>query len=235
VLFWEILNARGRLLQTLARGSYFAVFRMSQSIHYLFSGALFGLVAGISPGPLLALVITETIRYDARTGVLVAIAPVITDVPIVFLSIFILSRISGFNIVLGIISLAGSLFISYLAYESITVKSIESSLQKSGAGSLRKGIITNFLSPNPYLFWITVGAPSAMRASRFGLTSPVFFIAGFYLFLVGSKIAVALLVDKSKAVISSRIYVYIVRVLGAALVVFAVLFLKEALELLGVI
>ena len=91
------------------------------AISYLASGLLFGLVAGISPGPLLALVITETIRHDAKTGMLVALAPVITDLPIVALSIFVLSRIASSNIVLGIISLAGCAFISYLAYESITV------------------------------------------------------------------------------------------------------------------
>jgi len=205
------------------------------SISYLLSGILFGLVVGVSPGPLLALVITETIRHDAKTGVLVALAPVITDVPIVFLSIFVLSRISGSNIVLGVISLAGCLFISYLAYESITVKSIESSLERGGVDSLRKGVITNFLSPHPYLFWITVGAPSVVKASQFGLASPILFIAGFYLLLVGSKIVIALLVDKSKAIVSSRIYVYVVRVLGFALIVFAALFLREGLGLLGAI
>jgi threonine/homoserine/homoserine lactone efflux protein len=204
-------------------------------ISYLLSGMLFGLVAGISPGPLLALVITETIRHDARTGVLVALAPVITDLPIVILSLFVLSRFSSSNIVLGIISLAGCLFISYLAFESITVKSIESSLKKGGVDSLRKGVITNFLSPHPYLFWITVGAPSAVKASQFGLASPILFIAGFYLLLVGSKIVVAFLVDKSKTVVSSRIYVYVVRVLGIVLIVFAVLFLREGLDLLGVV
>jgi len=205
------------------------------STSYLLSGMIFGLVAGISPGPLLALVITETIKHDAKTGVMVAMAPVITDVPIVLLSIYVLSRISGSNIVLGVISLAGCLFLSYLAYESITVKSIESSLERGGVDSLRKGAITNFLSPHPYLFWITVGASSAVKASRFGPASPVLFIAGFYLLLVGSKIVIALLVDKSKAIVSSRIYVYVVRVLGIALIVFAVLFLREGLDLLGVL
>ncbi len=205
------------------------------STSYLLSGMIFGLVAGISPGPLLALVITETIKHDAKTGVMVAMAPVITDVPIVLLSIYVLSRISGSNVVLGVISLAGCLFLSYLAYESITVKSIESGLEKGGVDSLRKGVITNFLSPHPYLFWITVGAPSVVKASRFGLASPVLFIAGFYLLLVGSKVVIALLVDKSKAIVSSRIYIYVVRVLGIALIVFAVLFLREGLDLLGIL
>jgi threonine/homoserine/homoserine lactone efflux protein len=204
-------------------------------LSYLTSGLLFGLAAGISPGPLLALVITETIRHDTRTGILVALAPVITDLPIVVLSIFVLSRLAASNIVLGIISLAGCLFISYLAFESIRVKDIESTLKSGGAQSLRRGVITNFLSPHPYLFWITVGAPTAVKASRFGLISPVLFIGGFYLLLVGSKIVVALLVGKSKAVVSSRVYVFIVRGLGVVLIVFAVLFLREGLDLLGVV
>ena len=204
-------------------------------ISHLVSGLLFGLAAGISPGPLLALVITETIRHDTKTGMLVALAPIITDLPVVALSIFVLSRFSASKIVLGVISIAGCLFISYLAFESITVKDIESSLKKGGVDSLRKGVITNLLSPHPYLFWITVGAPTAVKASRAGLFAPTLFIAGFYLLLVGSKIVVALLVGKSKVFLSSRIYVYIVRVLGFILIVFAVLFLREGLKLLGVL
>ncbi len=204
-------------------------------ISYLVSGFLFGLAAGISPGPLLALVITETIRHDTKTGMLVALAPIITDLPVVVLSIFVLSRFSASNIVLGVISIAGCLFISYLAFESITVKDIESSLKKGGVDSLRKGVITNLLNPHPYLFWITVGAPTAVKASKARLFAPILFIAGFYLLLVGSKIVVALLVGKSKAVLSSRIYIYIVRVLGFILIIFAVLFLREGLKLLGVL
>ena len=101
--------------------------------------------------------------------------------------------------------------------------------------SFRRGLVTNALSPHPYLFWITVGAPVVIRAGRSSLLAAALYIAGFYLLLIGSKIAVAFLVDRSKAWIQGRAYVWIIRSLGVVLLVFAVLFLRDGLRLLGVL
>jgi len=49
----------------------------------LLTGAALGLSAGLSPGPLLALVIVQTLTYSVREGVKVAAAPLVTDLPIV--------------------------------------------------------------------------------------------------------------------------------------------------------
>ena len=206
---------------------------MVESIPFLVSGILFGSVAGISPGPLLTLVISETLKHNKKEGIIVASAPVVTDIPIVFLSVFILAKLLNFNLILGIISLSGALFIAYLAYESITIRGIELNLKNVKAQSLRKGIITNFLSPHPYLFWITVGAPTVLKGYKVNVLSVVFFILGFYLFLVGSKIVVALIIDKYKSFLNSNTYVYIMRTLGFILLVFSVIFIKDGLNLLG--
>ena len=208
---------------------------MIESLPFLISGILFGLVAGISPGPLLTLVISETIKHNKKEGIIVASAPILTDIPIVLLSVFVLAKLSSFNLVLGTISISGALFIVYLAYESITTKGIELNLQKVKAQSLRKGIITNFLNPHPYLFWIAVGAPTILKGYRVNVLSVLFFIVGFYLFLVGSKIMVALIVDKSKAFLKSNTYVYIIRTLGFILLIFSVIFIKDGLHYFGII
>jgi threonine/homoserine/homoserine lactone efflux protein len=208
---------------------------MIESLPFLISGILFGLVAGISPGPLLTLVISETIKHNKKEGIFVASAPILTDIPIVLLSVFVLAKLSSFNLVLGTISISGALFIVYLAYESITTKGIELNLQKVKAQSLRKGIITNFLNPHPYLFWIAVGAPTILKGYRVNVLSVLFFILGFYLFLVGSKIMVALIVDKSKSFLKSNTYVYIIRTLGFILLIFSVIFIKDGLHYFGII
>jgi threonine/homoserine/homoserine lactone efflux protein len=201
----------------------------------LLSGLVMGLAAGISPGPLLALVVGETIRHDRRMGIRVALAPLITDVPIVLLSLLLLSRIAGYRNVLGIVSLAGAVFIGYLAYESLRSRGMETGSIPQRPRSFRKGLITNALSPHPYLFWITVGAPIVIRAGQTSLMAALLYILGFYLLLVGSKIAIAFLVDSSKAWIHGRVYLYIIRGLAVVLLVFAVLFLRDGLRLLGVL
>jgi len=208
---------------------------MIESLPFLISGILFGLIAGISPGPLLTLVISETIKHNKKEGIIVAIAPILTDMPIVLLSVFVLAKLSSFKLVLGTISILGALFIGYQAYESITIKGIELNLQKFKVQSLRRGIITNFLNPHPYLFWIAVGAPTILKGYRVNILSVLFFISAFYLFLVGSKILVALMVDKSKSFLKSNIYVYIIRTLGFILLIFSVIFIKDGLSYFGII
>ncbi|OGT32916.1 MAG: hypothetical protein A2W28_01290 [Gammaproteobacteria bacterium RBG_16_51_14] len=54
-------------------------------IYFLVTGAVLGISAGLAPGPLLALVVTETLKHGIRTGVRVALVPVCTDLPIIFL------------------------------------------------------------------------------------------------------------------------------------------------------
>jgi hypothetical protein len=53
--------------------------------------------------------------------------------------------------------------------------------------------------------------------------------------LVGSETAVAIVVHKSKTLVSSKYYVYIIRALGVVLILFAVSFVKEALGLLNIL
>ena len=66
------------------------------------------------------------------------------------------------------------------------------------ARSLQKGVIANFLNPSPYLFWISIGAPLIVNAWREGPIAAFSFIFIFYALLVGSKVAIALAVGKSR-------------------------------------
>jgi uncharacterized membrane protein YdcZ (DUF606 family) len=73
-----------------------------------------------------------------------------------------------------------------------------------------------------------------IRAYTIHIMAAVLFVLGFYIFLIGSKIIVSLIVDKSKRFIKDKIYIYIIRALGIALLVFAVLFTRDGLKFLGV-
>jgi len=206
---------------------------MIESLPFLISGIVFGFVAGILPGPLLTLVISETLKHNKKEGILVASAPLITDIPIVLLSILVLSKLSDVHYVLGALSFCGALFIGYLAYESMTVKGIDINNGTIRARSLRKGIITNFLSPHPYLFWITVGAPIVLKGYKISLLASFFFVAGFYVFLVGSKVTVALIVERAKAFLKSTAYLAVIRTLGFILFLFCLIFIKDGLKYFG--
>jgi threonine/homoserine/homoserine lactone efflux protein len=208
---------------------------MIEPLPFLLSGAVLGLAAGISPGPLLTLVVSETLRQNRKAGMAIAVAPILTDIPIVTASLFVLKKLSGTGFVLGTISILGALFMGYLAYENITVKGIEPSIRQAKETSLRKGIIANVLSPYPYLFWITVGAPTTLKAFGVSFLSAFLFIGSFYVLLIGSKIFVALLVDKSRSFLNGPVYVAVIKALGFILLLLAAFFIIDGLKLFGVL
>lgn len=204
-------------------------------INFLTIGMVLGLSAGISPGPLLTLVVSETLRHDIKAGVKVALAPIITDVPIIIATCFILSKLSGFHTILGIISLAGGCFVLFMGCESLRAKGIALNIQREQPRSFTKGIVASALNPHPYLFWLSVGAPTMTRAMNVNNIAPLLFICGFYTLLVGSKILLAVLVGKSKAFLSGAVYKYTLRFLGLALCVLALALFREGFKLLGLI
>ncbi len=205
------------------------------SFGYLLSGALLGLSAGISPGPILVLIITETLAGSVWNGIKVALAPLLTDTPIILISALLLSNLTHFETVPGVVALAGGLFLIYMGYESITSKAPEMKDTSPRRGSLRRGVLTNFLNPSPYLFWVTVGAPLLIKGAETSLLNPALFIGGFYCCIVGSKIGVALLTGRFRGFLRSRAYEIAMKVLGGALILFAFCFLWEGLRLLGVL
>jgi threonine/homoserine/homoserine lactone efflux protein len=203
-------------------------------LYYLSFGLILGLSAGLSPGPLLTLVISETLRHGPASGVKVALAPIICDAPIVVVTLLIATRLSNIDTVLGIISLLGGCYVLYMAYESTGQKQQETLQPEQGAGSLTKGIVTNVLSPHPYLFWLSVGAPTVAKSMQVSAFAPVLFIGGFYLLLVGSKVVLAVLAGRSRSFLKGAPYRYTMNFLALTLAVFAVIFFMHGLTLLGI-
>ncbi len=202
-------------------------------LDYLIAGITLGFVAGISPGPLLTLVITETIKYNRKEGIKIALVPLISDLPIVLFSVFVVFKLSNSDYILGVISFLGAAFLLLLAVENIRIKTIQLNINKVKVKTFRKGVIANFLSPHPYLFWMLVGAPISIKAYNQSFIAAVLFIAGFYVFIVGTKIVVAILSEKSKNILSSKSYIIIVKVLGFILLLFAIILIKDGFKFFG--
>ncbi len=196
-------------------------------------GLVLGLSAGMAPGPLLTLVVSETLRYHVGAGIRVALAPLISDLPIVLVSVGILSTMAGFEAVLGGISLVGGLVVFRMGIHAMKIRALEIGTEMPHHNALAKGVLVNVLSPHPYLFWITVGAPLVHRALAVNLAAAGAFILGFYLFLVGSKVVLALVVARSRRVIKGRVYVWIMRGLGLILCLLALVLVKDGLTLIG--
>lgn len=198
-------------------------------------GTMLGLSAGLAPGPLLALVISETLQHGIRAGVKVALAPIVTDLPIIFLTVFLLSKLSALHGITGALSLIGGLFIFYWGYQGIRTSGVEMDLAEGSSRSFEKGVLANALSPHPYLFWFTVGAPAVSRAMGRDIGAAAAFVVSFYVFLVGSKIALAVLIGRSRSFFSSSGYLTTVRSIGFVLCILAFFLFRDGLRLLKVL
>jgi threonine/homoserine/homoserine lactone efflux protein len=201
----------------------------------LSKGTVLGLAAGFSPGPLTFLVISETLRHGLRAGVRVALAPVLTDLPIIVLAVLLLDRVLAYPALYGIIALAGGILLLQLGISSLRISAVE--LQEPGpqSRSLWKGIATNLLNPNPYIFWVSVGTPIILDAFQHSWIHAAAFAVVFFFFIVGSKALLAKMVDGSRAFLRSRAYLWIMRILGLLLIIYALMFLRDGLTRIGIL
>lgn len=199
---------------------------------FLSAGLLLGLSSGLAPGPLLTLVAGETLRHGLRAGIGVALAPLLTDAPIVLATFMLLRPLSDRALPLALLHLAGGLYLAWLALESLRFRGVEP-LATVAAGSLWRGVIANILNPSPYLFWLAVGAPTLLAAWRQGWPAVAAFIGAFYALLVGTKVLLALLLARVRGTLHSRSYIGLMRALGLLLLVYALLLLGEGGRLLA--
>jgi threonine/homoserine/homoserine lactone efflux protein len=203
---------------------------MSGLIEYLAMGAFLGLAAGTSPGPLLAVTISETLQHGKWEGIKVAVSPLITDLPIILAVLFVLSHLTSSDLFVGIIAFLGASYLIYSGIESLKIKKDSIELNAGKKDALKKGVIVNFGNPHPYVFWLSIGGPIIFKSFSIHIWATILFITGFYLLLVGSKVIVALIVEKSKYFINSKYYFSIIRTLGIAQILFGLTFIKVGLD-----
>ena len=83
---------------------------------YLLRGPALGLPAAAQPGPFQAYLLSQTMRNDWRRTLPAALAPLISDGPILVLVLLILAQLP--DSFLRFLQLAGGLFILYLAWRA---------------------------------------------------------------------------------------------------------------------
>ncbi len=184
---------------------------------YLFSGVSLGVAAGISPGPLLALLVAQTLRHGLREGAKVAIAPLLSDLPIVLACVVAVGRAADLGTPLAWISILGGGMVAYLAYDCLRTSGLPAAGGPAAPRSVFKAVGVNLLNPHVYVFWATVGAPMLLQGLRRADGSALAFGAGFYICLVGSKLIVVSLVHRSRGMLKGRGYFWAMRIMGVVL------------------
>ena len=159
-------------------------------------GLSLGLGAGLAPGPLLALVIRSTLQDGIAAGVRVAFSPLVTDIPIIVLALTLAATLP--NAALGALGVAGGGFVLWLGVEALRRTPAPADAPASAHAPRRHvlhGALSNALSPHPWVFWITIGAPIL---GEHGAGGSALFLGAFYLLLIGIKVAIAGALDAGR-------------------------------------
>ena len=115
-----------------------------------------------------------------------AFAPVISDVPILLLVLFLLSTVPDNFII--ILRIGGGLFLLYLGinafnswkkYDADEVVSNDSSQQ-----TLFKAVVVNLLNPAPYLGWSLIMGPLFLEGWKIAPVNGMALIFGFYITMI---------------------------------------------------
>jgi threonine/homoserine/homoserine lactone efflux protein len=202
-----------------------------ESFSFLWKGILLGLHAGISPGPVTTLLITESLLHGRRAGMRIAFVPVLTDLPVIGVIIPLLYYLTFDALaVIGIISMVGAVILCGLSYESLSVTESRYEQGKVARISLLKAVGVNFFNPNLYLYWITICGPLAVSALSYGWSILLLFLITFYISITSVKLLLSWTVGSVRHTLNLKVIIGINRVLGMAMLVFAILFFYQGLQ-----
>ena len=160
---------------------------------YVLQGIGFGFAAASQPGPFQTYLISQSISQGWRRTLPSALAPLLSDGPIIALCLLVLSQVPVWmeQVLYGV----SGVFILYLAWGALRAWRAPPApevLEVEAGLPMGKAVVMNMLSPGPYIFWTLVTGPSLVAGWRESPAYGLSFIGGFYLTLVGGLATIVL-------------------------------------------
>lgn len=155
---------------------------------FILRGLLLGLPAAAQPGPFQAYLLSQTMKNGWRRTLPAALAPLLSDGPIISLVVLILTQLPAWF--LRTVQIAGGAFILYLAWRAWkTFRDGNFTTPREGDDLVRQSLgeaaVMNLLNPNPYVFWGLAAGPILVQAWRDAPALGLSFLIGFYVALLG--------------------------------------------------
>jgi threonine/homoserine/homoserine lactone efflux protein len=159
---------------------------------YLIQGIVYGFAAAVQPGPFQAYLISQTLSNGWRQTLPAALAPLISDGPIILLTLVALSYVPVWF--QRFLYIAGGMFILYLAYSAFVAwrnfDEVGIATPSAGRQSAIRAAMMNALSPGPYLYWSLVTGPILLAGWRQAPVNGLGFLVSFYATIVLTLIAI---------------------------------------------
>ena len=189
------------------------------------TGLGIGISTALSPGPLMALVVGETLAHGFMAGATIALTPILTDAPMIIVSVTIARSAQMPSWVLGIIALCGAGLLCRIGWKHMHVRQVHEG-EVQARKSLLQAICVNFLNPYPYIFWFSIATPMFSRTNGVGIT--VLSIS-LVLGVVIAMMSIAAFVAFARTKYTKYIPL-LTRILGGILLVFALVLFKQGIS-----
>jgi threonine/homoserine/homoserine lactone efflux protein len=177
---------------------------------YVLQGITIGFSAGVTPGPLMAYFLSQALQNGWKRTLPAALAPLVSDGPIIFLVLVLLTQTPIW--LLDLLRIAGGMFILFLSWQSLSVwrsAPTINSLTQARPTSLRDAALMNLLNPAPYIFWATILGPILLEGWRRTASLGFGFVAAFYGTMIACFMALIVLFASAR-----QLGPRVVRVLG---------------------
>lgn len=173
---------------------------------YIVQGVVYGFAAAAQPGPFQTYLISQSLLKGWRKTLIGALAPLVSDGPIITLCLLVLSQVPDW--LKRFLYIAGGLFILYLAYGACKAwKGLDPHLPSTETGDQQgifKAVLMNVLSPGPYIFWTLVTGPILIAGWRETPLHGISFMLGFYITMI-SSLAMIIIVFGSTRQLGPRV------------------------------
>ncbi|HWI60690.1 MAG TPA: LysE family translocator [Symbiobacteriaceae bacterium] len=193
-------------------------------IYFLVNGAGLGLTAGLSPGPLMTLLLAESLRGGWPAGFRVSVAPLVTDSVLVSLALLVAAPLPPWGI--AVISVIGGGILMWMGWGTIRSRPAETAVGASTTAvgnPLGKAIATNLMNPQAFIFWLTVGGPILRDAyGRAGVAGPLSFMGAFFAVMISINFVLAFSISRGRHLLKGPGYQWTLRGAGLILVLLGI-------------
>ncbi|MCX6270945.1 MAG: LysE family transporter [Bacteroidetes bacterium] len=148
---------------------------------YFIIGISYAFACVVQPGPFQAFLLSQSLTNGWRKTIPLVFAPLITDIPVIILVLFVLTKVP--HGVLQFLQCAGGILLLYLAFIAFkTWRTYDATRMPvvSGQQNLFKAVMVNFFNPAPFLGWSLVMGPLLLKAWTESPVNGTLLLTSFY-------------------------------------------------------
>jgi threonine/homoserine/homoserine lactone efflux protein len=167
------------------------------------SGISLGLSASLLPGPLQTYLIQLTLSLGWRRSLVGVLAPLIADIPIILLTVVLLSQFPAE--ITRLLEIAGGIFVLWIAWNTwrqlragVMLGAGDSTLDLTRREVLARMVGVILLSPGPYIFWSTVNGPLLVGGLHQSIWHAIAFLVAFYGTFLGMLTLFVFIFDRAR-------------------------------------